>query len=363
MSDRALRVAIDARYWRATIQTGVERYIHLLTDALAATGEKVEIAVVLTAEHAAGYPRAQRAGIRVLTVPDRREHHLHRQIEHFDADLVHYPFALPAALPRPAVFTLHDAGRYLFPDQMVRAVRDVQNPRLHTLLAGEDLRAVITVSHAARADIVGALGDLGKPLEIVPNYVATDFAHQLRTADPALAPSEPFLFGVGVYMPSKNIPRLIRAFRLARAAVPDRVPARLLLAGRRGWERGLPVRDPEITILGHIGDDQLAALYRAATAFVFPTLFEGFGIPAQEALVAGTPLLCSDLPVLREVTGGLAARYTDPHDEEILAKNIIAVCDAEPADHDAVTAHLSNYTAESVGHRLLEVYRQAAAAS
>ncbi|WP_067665801.1 glycosyltransferase family 4 protein [Nocardia miyunensis] len=353
-----LRVAIDARYWRSSIQTGVERYIHLLTEALTAAPEPVRVAVVLTETQAPGFPAD--GPVETVTVPNRRERHLHSAVEAFSADVVHYPFALPARLHRPAVFTLHDAGRYLFPEQMVRQVRDVQNPRLLTQLDDPLLRAVITVSHASRAEILGTLGELLKPLEVVPNYVAGDFAQRLRHPNRALAPDTPFLFGVGVYMPSKNIPRLVRAFRLARSAAPDVVPARLLLAGRRGWERGLPsARDPEITVLGHIDDDQLAALYTHATAFVFPTLFEGFGIPAQEALAAGRPLLCSDLPVLREITGGLAT-FADPHDEDTLAKGIIDICRTPPPDHTAVQTLLGRYSAAVVGARLLDVYRRAA---
>ncbi|WP_433717100.1 glycosyltransferase family 4 protein (plasmid) [Nocardia sp. CA-084685] len=357
-----LRVAIDARYWRATIQTGVERYMHLLTEALAATPTSVDLAVVLTENHAPAYTAANtERDVRVLTVPDRREHHLHRVVDNFDADLVHYPFSLPARLHRPSVFTLHDAGRYLFPEQMVREVRDVQNPRLLHMVDDPMLRAVITVSETSRSDIIGALGTFDHtPLEVVPNFVCRDFAYRLRSPAHELAPNTPFLFGVGVYMPSKNIPRLTRAYRLARAAAPDLVPPRLLLAGRRGWERGLPSpQDPEITVLGHIDDDQLAALYTAASAFVFPTLFEGFGIPAQESLAAGCRLLCSDLPVLREVTADLAV-FADPHDEDAMAKGIVEVCDTPRPDPAAVQALLRRYSAAPVGARLLDVYHRAA---
>lgn len=355
-----IRVALDARYWRASIQTGVERYIHLLLEALTTADAPVEIAVVLAEGHAPGFAAPSGAPVRALTVPDRREIHLHRALDTFDADVVHFPFALPAKLHRPAVFTLHDAGRYLFPEQMVREVREVQNPRLHGHLSGPMLKSVITVSQAARDDITTALGELPKPLDVVPNFVSGSFRDRLRRPNRTLAPQTPFLFGVGVYMPSKNIPGLVRAYRLARAEAPDIVPARLLLAGRRGWERALPSkRDPEITILGHVDEDVLAAHYAAAKAFLAPTLFEGFFIPAQEALAAGAPLLCSDLPVLREVTGGLAI-FADSKDDGRLAKGIIEVCATPPAPRSAVDELLTRYSAAQVGRRLLDVYQRAA---
>ena len=355
-----IRIAIDARYWRASIQTGVERYIHLLLEALAAAPEPVEVGLVLLAGQAGAFTPPPGARVRALSVATRREESLHRAVEVFDADLVHYPFALPARLARPAVFTLHDAGRYKFPDQMVRAVREVQNPRLKQHLDDPRLRSVITVSQAARRDIIEALGALPCPLDVVPNYVSADLRRRLREPRRELAPAEPFLFGVGVFMPSKNIPRLVEAFRLARRREPDLVPRRLLLAGRRGWERALPAASQDVEVLGHVQEDLLAALFACAKAFVFPTLYEGFGIPAQEALVAGTPLLCSDIEVLREVTGGLAT-FADPCDNDALASGIIEACAAPPPGGDAVNALLSEYSAPAVGRTLLEAYRAAAA--
>jgi glycosyltransferase involved in cell wall biosynthesis len=368
-----LRVTIDARYWRSTIQTGIERYIHLLLDALAATTAiepSVEIGLILHETHAGAF-KATRTGldVQMLPVPDRREASLHRVLHDFGPHVVHYPFDLPAHLEHPSVFTLHDAGRYLFPELMVNSVRDVQNERLHQHTSGEHLRAVITVSHASRHDIVTALGDLPIPLTVVPNFISDDFRGQLTEARraqsrPSLnSPSpanEPYLLAVGVYMPTKNIPRLCRAFRLARQTAPDVVPPRLLLAGRRGWERGLPTRrSTNISALGHVDDARLAALYAGADIFIFPSLFEGFGIPAQEALAAGTRVLCSDLPVFAEVTGGLAS-FADTTNDEALAKAILHTLTMPPPDPTAVETLLARYTPRSAGAALLDVYRSAA---
>jgi len=356
------RIAIDARYWRGSIQTGVERYIHLLLEALAAAGaDPLEVGLVLAEREAPAFRAGSRPGLRVrtVTVPDKRGASLGRALDALSPDVVHFPFDLPARLTHPSVFTLHDAGRYLFPEQMVAAVRDVQNGRLTAHLADPLLRSVITVSEASRRDITRVLGDLPKPLEVVPNFVSRDFARLLAADHRAPAGQEPFLLGVGVYMPSKNVPGLVRAFRRARTLAPGSVPARLLLAGRRGWERALPsAQDPAVTVLGHIDDTELAALYGQAAAFVFPTLFEGFGIPAQEALAAGRPLLCSDLPVLREVTGDLA-QYVDPRDDEALAKGIIAISSAAPAPPGAVRSLLERYSPETIGPDLLALYRRA----
>jgi len=324
--DEPLRVAIDARYWRSAIQTGVERYILLLLEALEAVNAPVEAGVVVRATEADAFAAQGHSGVQLLPVTDKRTTSLTHALRRFGPSVVHFPFEMPARLDFPSVYTLHDPGRYLYPELMVRKVREVQNDRLRRQLPDPNLRAVITVSDASRADIVRVLGDLPCPLVVVPNFVSRAFADRLRAAQHEQPTSEPFLLAVGVYVPTKNIPRLCRAFRLARQMAPEAVPARLVLVGRIGWERGFPINGAQdITVLGHVSDDELATLYASCAAFVFPSFYEGFGIPMHEALLAGAPVLCSDIPVFREVGGDLV-HYTDPHDDTILAKAIVTRC-------------------------------------
>ena len=361
-----MRVAIDARYWRSAIQTGVERYVLLLLEALTAAGNgAVAVDLILTADEAVHFPadRYPDLTLSVLPVPDRRTATLNRLLREVAPDVVHFPFDLPGTLTHPSVFTLHDPGRYLFPELMVRKVRDVQNDRLRDQLRDPHLKAVVTVSNASRTDIHTALGELPVPVEVIGNFIPADFADQLRHARVSghAAAAEPFLLAVGVYMPLKNIPRLCSAFQRARTLAPATVPGRLLLVGRRGWERGLPRGAAHgISTLGHVTDQHLAELYATTSAFVFPTLYEGFGMPVHEALAAGAPVLCSDIPVLREI-GGDAVHYADPRDTDALAKALVRRCEAPHADVQGVERVLASYTAAVAGAALVDVYDRAAA--
>ena len=111
-------------------------------------------------------------------------------------------------------------------------------------------------------------------------------------------------------------------------------------------------------MLGHVSDDELATLYASCAAFVFPSFYEGFGIPMHEALLAGAPVLCSDIPVFREIGGDLV-HYTDPHDDTILAKAIVTRCkDPSPAA-EKVDRVLATYSAPAIGRALIDVYRTA----
>jgi glycosyltransferase involved in cell wall biosynthesis len=167
-----LRVAIDARYWRSAIQTGVERYILLLLEALRAASEPVEAGVVVRATEVDAFAAQGLSDVQLLPVADKRTTSLNSTLRGFGPSIVHFPFEMPARLDFPSVYTLHDPGRYLYPDLMVRKVREVQNDRLRRQLRDPNLRAVITVSQASRADIVSVLGELPCPLVVVPNFVS-----------------------------------------------------------------------------------------------------------------------------------------------------------------------------------------------
>lgn len=353
-----LRVAIDARYWRSSIQTGVERYIFLLLEALQFSGSSVDVCVIVTSKERTAFPIASFGNVQLFSVPTKRTSVLNKVLNDFAPSVVHYPFDLPEEFDRPSVYTLHDPGRYLYPDLMVRKIRDVHNDRLKRQLRNPLLRAVVTVSKASRSDIISVLGELQCPLTVVPNFVSADFAEKLRRSRlvERRPPNKPFLLAVGIYIPTKNIPRLVRAFRLARARAPDVVPPNLTLVGRLGWERGFPIGGAaDLTVLGHVDDDRLAQLYATCTAFVFPSFYEGFGIPVLEALMAGARVLCADIPVFHEV-GAALVQYADPHDDEQLAEGIVARCLKPAPVQYEVDQHLLSFTAPNAGRALLKIY-------
>jgi alpha-1,3-rhamnosyl/mannosyltransferase len=157
-----------------------------------------------------------------------------------------------------------------------------------------------------------------------------------------LSPDLPHRFGlhVGTLEPRKNIAVLLEAWRLVREKLPDCPP--LVLCGRYGWkaeEIRTAVEQAEsegwVVHPGYIDDPQLAALYHRAEVVVFPTLYEGFGLPAVEALWGETPLVCSDLPVLHETTGD-AALFAPPDRPDRFAQAILSVLTTPEVSHELV---------------------------
>ncbi len=140
--------------------------------------------------------------------------------------------------------------------------------------------------------------------------------------DPAFAPSgprralaDPFVLGVGTLEPRKNLRRLVEAWRLLDG---DR---RLVLAGGAGWGDEVGLGDPGVVLPGYVPAAELPSLYRGAEVFVYPSLFEGFGIPVIEAMACGTPVVASSHPSLDEACGTAAIRV-DPLDPSAIADGI-----------------------------------------
>lgn len=139
--------------------------------------------------------------------------------------------------------------------------------------------------------------------------------------------SERFILFVGNFNPRKNLERLIRAFDRAKG---NGIPHRLVIAGEQGWKfnrdkalQGIK-HSKDICFIGYVPDEDMPALYSAADLFAFPTLYEGFGIPALEAQACGTPVLTSNSSAMPEVCGE-AAVYVDPYNIDDISKGILRI--------------------------------------
>ncbi len=136
----------------------------------------------------------------------------------------------------------------------------------------------------------------------------------------------PILLSVGTIEPRKNLARLLAAFAQARSSLPN--GTRLQLVGSDSWRGapGLPADVPKgVEALGWVSDERLADLYARATAFVYPSLAEGFGLPPLEALRAGVPVICSPLPSITDALSPSPAVLIDPTDEGSIAEALIRV--------------------------------------
>jgi glycosyltransferase involved in cell wall biosynthesis len=247
-----------------------------------------------------------------------------------DVDVVHAPsVAVPPRGRAPLVVTVHDAAPLLFPDTYTRLGR-----RFHELgFAAAAARAdAIVAPTAAAADEVAEHTAIARD-RIRPIHHGVD--HTLATEAQVEAVrlvfdlEAPYVLWVGTLEPRKNVGALVDAF--ARAADDADLPHDLVLAGPQGWlsesdtvARRAAALGRRVRFTGPLSSDELRALYRGADLFALPSRHEGFGFGAVEAAAQGTAVVCSDLPVLREVTGG-QARFVAPGDDDGWADALVTM--------------------------------------
>jgi glycosyltransferase involved in cell wall biosynthesis len=227
------------------------------------------------------------------------------------ADIFHATeHLLPPLKNARTVFTLHDLIFQFFPEYHLPLNRWFLRGAMPHFVRRAD--AIIAVSECTKRDAIQFYGV--PPEKITVIYEAADPAlhpetdpERIAQARAQYAHNQPYLFFVSVIEPRKNIRALVDALRVLRGRG---YPHRLLIAGRKGWlyqatfdhvkQTGM---EDAVTFLDFVPDADLPALFAACDAFVFPSLYEGFGLPPLEAMACGAPVVCSNASSLPEVVG------------------------------------------------------------
>lgn len=250
------------------------------------------------------------------------------------ADLYHSAYvAMPYAPLTPTVLTIYDLIPLLYPEQSSRRARGLIG--LLNRLALHAARVVIAISEATRRDYIRCLGAPADKIVTIPLAAAFNDPPSggeppgARASQPAPRATRYILY-LGSNKPHKNLVRLVEAF----TRIPDRA-VQLVIAGawdarypearRRAEALGLLDR---IVFRGPVAEAELPSLYAGAALFVFPSLYEGFGLPVLEAMACGAPVVCSNTSSLPEVAGD-AACLVNPFDVDELAAAIGRILDDE----------------------------------
>ena len=230
------------------------------------------------------------------------------------ADIYHSPLLRGPLSPGdpPFVMTVHDLVPVRWPDTMPRWHRWYTSRALRRMLDAAD--RIIAPSQDTADDLHALLDVPADKVRVVPNGVDALFFGQ-RGASPDDA--KPYVLFVGTPEPRKNLARLASAMTILRRRgfIAD-----LLIVGGGGWGDGVPL-GPNVRRAGHVSDAELHGLYANALCLALPSLHEGFGLPALEAMAAGTPVVAGRSGALPEVTDG-AAVLVDPESETAIADGI-----------------------------------------
>lgn len=268
------------------------------------------------------------------------------------ADVLHCPSNFgPAVRLLPTVVTVHDLLAARHPEWVPGGrARGVQALQRATARAAN---RIITISENSARDIRELLGR--SEVDVIPLGVLP-----VDPLDRHAPPARPFVLASGNRMPHKNFARLVEAW----AQIPLAERPKLVITGSHGddplvelvAQLGLAA---DVELLGWVTDDELDRLYDTASAYAFPTLFEGFGLPVLEAMARGCPVVGSDIPILREV-GGDAMRYFDPHDPASIARTVREVVTAPGNLADAGRKRAALFTWQRTADATADVYRRLA---
>ncbi len=286
-------------------------------------------------------------------------------------DLYHAThYVLPVWVPCRAVVTIHDIIHLLYPEFLPGPLAFFYAQRMirRGLMRGD---RIIAVSQNTKTDLMDYFEVDGEKIRVIYNGVADHFRERLpddqrRTLLEALEIRGPYLLFVGNPKPHKNLDNVLRAFARAQQLKP--FEATLVCVGDRGGSdfklrqraerHGIADR---LQLVGHVDVDTLRALYQGAQLFLYPTLYEGFGLPVVEAMASGVPVITSNNSALKEIAEGYA-ELVDPLDVEEMARTI-ARCMADEEGRSAL-ARLGARRAQDFRWRLaaertLETYLRA----
>jgi glycosyltransferase involved in cell wall biosynthesis len=276
----------------------------------------------------------------------------------------------PLAIRCPSVLTLHDVAAFAVPETYPPFRGSVL--RLLTRGSAKRAAAIVTVTEFSRRQIVSRLGVAEGRVFVIHNGVAERRLSSQRPwpeLQARLGITSDYVLAFSGESPQKNIDNLLRAFARVRSRETHR--CRLVIAGRmplRGADlpalaRGLGIAD-SVVFTGHLDDLDVAMLLAHASLLAFPSRYEGFGLPALEAMQSGVPVACSNAASLPEVAGQ-AARYFDPYDIDQMSQAIDALLsDAALRDRliEAGRENLKRFSWPRAAERTLEIYQRVASA-
>ncbi len=368
------RVLFDARVIQDHFP-GIGRYAFHLLDALAPLWEGDLLALVNPNAVNTRYDLAlldRHPNLHLIPTPLgifhwRSQTHLPRLLAHLAPDLMHFPYYVrPLWAPGPTILNLHDVIPRRFPQYFPRLTR--WKIEIIQRLAIHRSQAFVTATQAAAHDFAHFYQVPLDRIAIIP-YAPDPRFHPRPPA--ALAefrqqrnlPARYALY-LGANKPHKNLPHLVQAWRKVVDAYPE---AHLVIAGH--WDPRYPHArvltqslrlTQHVHFLGPVPGESLPWLYAAAHLFVFPSLYEGFGLPVLEAMASGVAVVCSRAPGLSEVAGE-AARTFEPMDVEAMAQALIAVWANESLRaqlRDAGLARATQFTWPQVARRTAQTYHR-----
>ncbi len=364
------QIGIDARllYYR---KGGIPEYTAQLIEALAKLDNTAQYAVVHNFRDKQTYtPAANFKRVNAYTPAHHRIERTALSVEmaRLGLDLFHSPdFIAPRRAAKKHLITIHDLHFLYYPQFQDKAALRYYRDQIG--LSAQQADHIFVQTESTKSAVVQMLNVPAEKITV--HLLGVNPACQILPDEEVkrlLAPyklSNEYLLFVGTIEPRKNMPNLLKAYALLREKNPD-VP-RLVLGGQPGWHvtQELAALDTyhlheHITWIQGVPDEVLPALYNGATALILPSLHEGFGMPAVEAMACGTPVIVTQNGAVPEVVGD-AGLFIDPMEPEALAETIQKLLDDSQLQADLKAkglARASTFTWQHTAQIVRDIYQQ-----
>ncbi len=370
-----MRIAIDAH----AVGTGLggnESYATNLIEALAAIDSVNEYTLYVTRHEAVKkfsdrWPnfivRQTRPHTPLIRIPLT----LSAELRKNPVDVLHVQFTAPPFAPCPVVVSIHDLSFEHLPETFKRRSR--AQLRLTVRRSARKATHILALSEHARADIVTTYGIPPERVTAIPLAAADRFRpitddRELQRVRHTYGIAGDYILTVGSIQPRKNLSRLISAYTRLRQGAPQAAQPSLVIVGRQAWLFGdtlRAVRDcgftDSIILTGYVPDADLPALYSGARCFVYPSFFEGFGLPPLEAMKCGVPVITGNRTSLVEVVGD-AGILVDSLDPDAITSALSRVLNDRELRQELSAKGLNRsrlFRWQETAKRTLEVYERA----
>src|SRR3989344_49751 len=269
---------------------------------------------------------------------------------------------VPRFSPVPTVVTIHDLGYIYYPNEYLR--KDLYKLNNWTQHAAASSCKVITVSQNTADDVIKFLKIDRSKIKVVYNGFRTSLGENNSSLPKNM--SKPFILFVGTLQPRKNVARLLQAFSIFKKKNPK---YHLVIAGKKGWMfekifekvKELELED-SVIFTGFVDDNVLGTMYKNASLFVLPGLYEGFGLPVLEAMHLGCPVATSNTGALPEIAGP-AAKYFDPSNTGEMAQVMNQIVNNAKIKQDLVKkgrSQVKKFSWEKCGQNTLDIIKRCA---
>ena len=330
-----MRIAIDA-HSVGTRLGGNESYATNLIEALAEIDKVNQYTIFVTRREARErfsnrWPNFQVRATLPHTPFVRIPLTLSAELRRNRVDVLHVQFTAPPFSPCPVVVSIHDLSFEHLPQTFKRRSR--MQMRLTVRRSARNAAQIIALSEHARSDLVATYGLRPEKVNVVPLAAPPSFApvrdnSELQRVRQTYGIAGDYILSVGSIQPRKNLPRLIEAYSLLRRDLTGGKLPQLVLVGKNAWLydetlRSLKAGDvgTAVILTGYVPESDLPALYSGALCFIYPSYFEGFGLPPLEAMKCGAPVIVGNTTSLPEVVGD-AALMIDPFNVNAIAAAI-----------------------------------------